>query len=112
MLIESIESLLKEAFELDAKKRVELDIGALLRMDSERRMKALGDGVKNTILTPNEAVKVKTFLLLKVVILSSCSSRTSAWQRWPGAMHQKTHSRKGRNSRRQRLHLLMKVERR
>ena len=57
MLIESIESLLKEAFELDAKKRVELDIGALLRMDSERRMKVLGDGVKNTILTPNEARK-------------------------------------------------------
>jgi len=57
VLIESIESLLKAAFELDAKKRVELDIGALLRMDSERRMKALGDGVKNTILTPNEARK-------------------------------------------------------
>lgn len=57
VLIESIESLLKEAFELGAKNRVELDIGALLRMDSERRMKALGDGVKNTILTPNEARK-------------------------------------------------------
>lgn len=57
VLIESIESLLKEAFELDARKRVELDISALLRMDSERRMKALGDGVKNTILTPNEARK-------------------------------------------------------
>lgn len=57
VLIESIESLLKEAFELGAKNRVELDIGALLRMDSERRMKALGDGVKNTILTPNEALK-------------------------------------------------------
>ena len=57
VLIESIESLLKEAFELGEKKRVELDIGALLRMDSERRMKALGDGVKNTILTPNEARK-------------------------------------------------------
>ncbi|EAQ6498364.1 phage portal protein [Salmonella enterica] len=57
VLIESIESLLKEAFELGVKKRVELDISALLRMDSERRMKALGDGVKNTILTPNEARK-------------------------------------------------------
>ncbi|EPF3218147.1 phage portal protein [Enterobacter hormaechei] len=57
VLVESIESLLKEAFELDSKKRVELDIGALLRMDSERRMKALGEGVKNTILTPNEARK-------------------------------------------------------
>ncbi|KID05285.1 phage portal protein [Hafnia alvei] len=57
VLIESIEALLKETFELDAKKRVELDIGALLRMDSERRMKTLGEGVKNTILTPNEARK-------------------------------------------------------
>ena len=57
VLIESIEALLKETFELGAKKRVELDIGALLRMDSERRMKTLGEGVKNTILTPNEARK-------------------------------------------------------
>lgn len=57
VLIESIEALLKETFELGTNKRVELDIGALLRMDSERRMKALGDGVKNTILTPNEARK-------------------------------------------------------
>lgn len=57
VLIESIEALLKETFDLGKNKRVELDIGALLRMDSERRMKALGDGVKNTILTPNEARK-------------------------------------------------------
>lgn len=57
VLIESIEALLKETFEFDAKKSVELDIGALLRMDSERRMKTLGEGVKNTILTPNEARK-------------------------------------------------------
>lgn len=57
VLIESIEALLKDTFDLGAKKRVELDIGALLRMDSERRMKSLGEGVKNTILTPNEARK-------------------------------------------------------
>jgi len=57
VLIESIEALLKETFDLGQKKRVELDIGALLRMDSERRMKSLGEGVKNTILTPNEARK-------------------------------------------------------
>ncbi|MCI0236224.1 portal protein, partial [Cronobacter sakazakii] len=30
-------------------------VNALLRMDSERRIKTLGEGVKNTILTPNEA---------------------------------------------------------
>lgn len=57
VLIESIEALLNETFDLGQKKRVELDIGALLRMDSERRMKSLGEGVKNTILTPNEARK-------------------------------------------------------
>jgi HK97 family phage portal protein len=57
VLIESIEVLLKETFDLGTTKRIELDIGALLRMDSERRMKSLGEGVKNTILTPNEARK-------------------------------------------------------
>lgn len=55
VLIEQIEALLKETFDLDATKRVELDIGALLRMDSERRIKTLGEAVKNTIKTPNEA---------------------------------------------------------
>lgn len=57
VLIESIEVLLDEAFDLDGKRGVELDISSLLRMDSERRMKTLGEGVKNTILTPNEARK-------------------------------------------------------
>lgn len=57
VLIESIELLLDEAFDLDARKEIELDISSLLRMDSERRMKTLGEGVKNTILTPNEARK-------------------------------------------------------
>lgn len=57
VLIESVEILLNDAFAFDTSQYVELDIGALLRMDSERRMKTLGDGVKNTILTPNEARK-------------------------------------------------------
>ena len=35
----------------------EFDVNALLRMDIERRIKSLGEGVKNTILTPNEARK-------------------------------------------------------
>ncbi|EFM5335116.1 phage portal protein, partial [Escherichia coli] len=35
----------------------EFDVTTLLRMDSERRMKTLGDAVKNTLLTPNEARK-------------------------------------------------------
>jgi HK97 family phage portal protein len=54
-LIESIELLLDEAFELEGDTGTEFDVSALLRMDSERRIKTLGEGVKNTILTPNEA---------------------------------------------------------
>jgi len=54
-LIESIELLLDEAFELEGDSGTEFDVNALLRMDSERRIKTLGEGVKNTILTPNEA---------------------------------------------------------
>lgn len=54
-LIESIELLLDEAFELEDDAGTEFDVSALLRMDSERRIKTLGEGVKNTILTPNEA---------------------------------------------------------
>ncbi|MCU8606814.1 phage portal protein [Klebsiella pneumoniae] len=53
--IESIELLLDEAFELEGDIGTEFDVNALLRMDSERRIKTLGEGVKNTILTPNEA---------------------------------------------------------
>lgn len=54
-LIESIELLLDEAFCLKDDCSTEFDISALLRMDTERRIKTLGEGVKNTILTPNEA---------------------------------------------------------
>ncbi|WP_085001263.1 phage portal protein [Cronobacter sakazakii] len=54
-LIESIELLLDEAFDLEGDSGTEFDVHALLRMDSERRIKTLGEGVKNTILTPNEA---------------------------------------------------------
>ncbi|HCD2003084.1 TPA: phage portal protein [Citrobacter farmeri] len=54
-LIESIELLLDEAFGLEGDSGTEFDVNALLRMDSERRIKSLGEGVKNTILTPNEA---------------------------------------------------------
>ena len=54
-LIESIELLLDEAFDLEGETGTEFDVNALRRMDSERRIKSLGEGVKNTILTPNEA---------------------------------------------------------
>lgn len=54
-LIESIELLLDEAFELDVSTGTEFDVNSLLRMDSERRIKTLGEAVKNTIMKPNEA---------------------------------------------------------
>lgn len=54
-LIESIELLLDEAFDLGSDSGTEFDVSALLRMDTERRMKTLGDAVKNTIMSPNEA---------------------------------------------------------
>lgn len=56
-LIESIEILLNDAFDLGSNETFEFDIDALLRMDSERRVKTLGEAVKNTIMTPNEARK-------------------------------------------------------
>ncbi|STH49713.1 portal protein [Escherichia coli] len=56
-LIESIELLLDEALETGENESTEFDVTTLLRMDSERRMKTLGDAVKNTLLTPNEARK-------------------------------------------------------
>lgn len=54
-LIESIELLLDDAFELDGNTGTEFDVNSLLRMDSERRIKTLGEAVKNTIMKPNEA---------------------------------------------------------
>ncbi|HHY7696318.1 TPA: phage portal protein, partial [Escherichia coli] len=56
-LIESIELLLDEALETGENESTEFDVTTLLRMDSERRMKTLGESVKNTLLTPNEARK-------------------------------------------------------
>lgn len=55
ILIESIEVLLDEAFELSGDEETEFDVNALLRMDTERRIKTLGEAVKNTIMSPNEA---------------------------------------------------------
>ncbi|EGG0251523.1 phage portal protein, partial [Escherichia coli] len=49
--------LLDEALETGENESTEFDVTTLLRMDSERRMKTLGDAVKNTLLTPNEARK-------------------------------------------------------
>ncbi|HAM8808448.1 TPA: phage portal protein [Escherichia coli] len=46
-----------EALETGENESTEFDVTTLLRMDSERRMKTLGESVKNTLLTPNEARK-------------------------------------------------------
>lgn len=43
-LIESIELLLDEAFELEGDTGTEFDVNALLRMDSERRIKSWARG--------------------------------------------------------------------
>lgn len=85
-LIESIELLLDEAFELEGDTGTEFDVNALLRMDSERRIKSLGEGVKNTILTPNEARKSENLPPWLEGTLFTFNSRTSALRRWRAVM--------------------------
>ncbi|WP_413510382.1 phage portal protein [Serratia liquefaciens] len=55
ILIESAELLLDEALGLTGDEGTEFEVNALLRMDTERRIKTLGEAVKNTIMSPNEA---------------------------------------------------------
>lgn len=54
-IIENIEACLKVGLELPEGQEVWLDISSLLRMDTATQYKTLGEGVKNAILTPNEA---------------------------------------------------------
>jgi HK97 family phage portal protein len=57
-LIESIELCLEEGLgAADAGYEIEFDLESLLRMDSVALMKAVTDGVKGTVLTPNEGRK-------------------------------------------------------
>jgi len=55
--IESIESCLDEGLAVPGGTRVEFDLAGLLRMDQTAHMKMLGEGVKNGVMTPNEARK-------------------------------------------------------
>lgn len=58
--IEQYEACMNEGLGLDTpvngrQMGVELDIDGLLRMDTATQMKTLGEGVKGTVITPNEA---------------------------------------------------------
>jgi HK97 family phage portal protein len=56
--IESFEAVMNDGLELDDKRAnlcIELDLDALLRMDSATQMETLAKGVAGAILTPNEA---------------------------------------------------------
>ncbi len=57
ILIESIELLLDEAFELGENAGTEFDVDVLLRMDTEGRYNAYAKAVGSAILAPNEARK-------------------------------------------------------
>ncbi|KDV27002.1 hypothetical protein BU56_30865 [Escherichia coli O145:H25 str. 07-3858] len=63
-------------------------------MDSERRMKTLGESVKNTLLTPNEARKRENLRPLPAVMHCIFSSRTTVWRRCPVVMPVRTRSRR------------------
>jgi phage portal protein BeeE len=53
--IEAFELALDEGLAVPSGMGVEMDITGLLRMDQGKAMSMLGDGVKNTILKPNDA---------------------------------------------------------
>lgn len=55
VIIEAIESLLDRAFALPPDLGVEFDLDGLLRMDTATKTRALAEGVKGGLLTPNEA---------------------------------------------------------
>ncbi|MCW3371919.1 hypothetical protein [Escherichia coli] len=93
-LIESIELLLDEALETGENESTEFDVTTLLRMDSERRMKTLGESVKNTLSRPMRPVNVRTRRPLPVVMHCIFSSRTTVWRRCPVVMPVRTRSRR------------------
>lgn len=55
VLVESMESLLNEAFDMEGDEGIELDLDMLLRMDSKTKVESLKLGVDGGIYTPNEA---------------------------------------------------------
>lgn len=53
-LIESLELCFEEGIEVSDGLGIELDLEGLLRMDSATQMKTVTDGVKGSVMTPNE----------------------------------------------------------
>lgn len=60
--IEAIELLLDESFELDDKTGVEMDLNALIRMDTEGRYKTYSEAIGAGWLAPNQARKNENML--------------------------------------------------
>lgn len=56
-LIEDFEQTLADGLALGESREIYCDIDGLLRMDAESMFQTLGEGIKNTILKPNEARK-------------------------------------------------------
>lgn len=56
-LIEDFEQTLADGLSLGEAREIYCDIDGLLRMDAESMFQTLGEGIKNTILKPNEARK-------------------------------------------------------
>jgi len=54
-LIENMELCLKEGLGLSENQEVWMDLDGLLRMDTATQYKTYGEGIKNSILSPNEA---------------------------------------------------------
>lgn len=55
ILIEEMEVCLDDGLELPEGVKIQLDLDVLLRMDTETFMRTLSEGVKGSVLTPNEA---------------------------------------------------------
>lgn len=57
ILIESMEAGLDDGLDLPDNVKVQLDLDVLLRMDTATFIRTLGEGIKGSVLTPNEARK-------------------------------------------------------
>jgi HK97 family phage portal protein len=55
--IEDMEVAIHQGLAMPNNTRIQLDLNGLFRMDSERKTRTLGEGVKGSILAPNEARK-------------------------------------------------------
>lgn len=64
-LMESMEECLNQGLSIQGRFRIQLDLEGLFRMDSESRIRMLGEGVKSSIMAPNEARKLLNLPPLK-----------------------------------------------